>query len=76
MADIKIINLSGSNLFDDAESFMSEINDESMDVIGGAVITCRTFTNSCEANSCGYVTNVGCKGATNFGCGYVTVRPR
>jgi hypothetical protein len=75
MAGIKIINLSGSNLFNDAESFMSEINDNSVDIIGGAVITCRTFTNKCEANTCGYVTNI-CRIDTAIGCGFVSIRPK
>ncbi len=75
MADIKIVNLSGSNLFDDAESFMSEINDDPVDIIGGAVITCRNTKTNCEVNTCGYVTVVACV-VTNIGCGYVTVRPK
>jgi hypothetical protein len=75
MADIKIINLSGSNLFDDAESFMSEINDESVDVIGGAAITCRDITKiACEYKSCGFATKFGCAPETFGGC-TPSVRP-
>jgi hypothetical protein len=75
MADIKIINLSGSNLFDDAESFMSEINDDSVNVIGGAIFTCRNTKINCEANTCGYVTAI-CRIDTAIGCGFVSIRPK
>ncbi len=36
MADIKISNLSGNDLFSDSESFMMELSDESEQVMGGA----------------------------------------
>jgi hypothetical protein len=35
MADIKISNLSGSDLFSDTESFMIEINEEAEYILGG-----------------------------------------
>jgi hypothetical protein len=69
MADIKISNLSGFDLFNDAESFMSEVNNNSVDVIGGLPITqtCPTRSNViCGwATNCGW--NTGCVQAS--GCG-------
>jgi hypothetical protein len=52
MADIKISNLSGSDLFNDAESFMSEINNEATDsIMGGLVINCNGLTANCQQGS-------------------------
>jgi hypothetical protein len=35
MANININNLSGSDLFNDSESFLTEINDEINEIVGG-----------------------------------------
>jgi hypothetical protein len=49
MADIKISDLSGYDLFNDAESFMSEINNEATDsIMGGLVIYCNGYTAKCN----------------------------
>ena len=67
MADIKISNLSGSDLFNDAESFMSEINNEATDSIGGGlVINCNGLTANCQQGTV-------CEGVTVInqgGCRY------
>jgi hypothetical protein len=39
MANIKINSLSGSDLFNDSESFLVEISDEANEIIGGALPT-------------------------------------
>ena len=46
MADIKINNISGSDLFNDAESFMVEVSDDEF-IIGGlrAASGCGQCTN-------------------------------
>jgi hypothetical protein len=67
MADIKISNLSGFDLFNDAESFMSEINNESTDsIVGGLNINCRNTANCNQGTVCEGVTVV------NQGCRYFT----
>ncbi len=68
MADIKISNLSGSDLFNDAESFMSEINNEATDsILGGLNINCNGLTANCQQGTI-------CEGVTvvNQGCRYYT----
>ncbi len=43
MANININNLSGFDLFNDSESFLTEISDESNEIIGGlksSIIVC------------------------------------
>jgi hypothetical protein len=39
MANINISNLSGSDLFNDSESFLTEISDESSEIMGGILIS-------------------------------------
>jgi hypothetical protein len=39
MANINISNLSGFDLFNDSESFLTEISDESSEITGGILIS-------------------------------------
>ena len=62
MANIKInelsaLNLSGTELFNDAESFMTELNEESEQmetILGGC------FFVSCDKHTCGGTCDGGC----------------
>jgi hypothetical protein len=45
MADIKISNLSGFDLFNDSESFMVELSDENEQIVGGkSIVDCLDAT--------------------------------
>jgi hypothetical protein len=56
MANIKVnnlsvLNLSGAELFDDAESFMMELNDEQTGIMGGQAQCGTTVIVSCTVGA-------------------------
>jgi hypothetical protein len=59
MADIKISNLSGNDLFSDSESFLTELSDASEEIIGGALVdVCIAGTCNITVKLCGVFTIV------------------
>jgi hypothetical protein len=52
MADIKISNLSGLDLFNDSEDFMIEVDDNQLRILGGLGIelSCQYGANSCRSS--------------------------
>jgi hypothetical protein len=57
MADIKISNLSGNDLFSDSESFLTELSDASEEIVGGALVdVCIAGTCNITVKLCGVFT--------------------
>jgi hypothetical protein len=54
MSDIKIDNISGSDLFNDSESFMVEISDDNEKVTGGITPASISRITDLITNRCPY----------------------
>ncbi len=52
IANISDLNLNGNDLFEDSESFMKEVNDESEQVIGGKPVYCLLPTCQATEGEC------------------------
>ena len=66
MANIEISELAGTELFQDSESFLNELSDREMAIMGGTV-SINSFANSGiqSANSAGNSVNANSNGNNN-----------